>query len=160
MADAGKAVLRTHDLAFLLDSLLPLEPLWETARPRLESLTSYAVVFRSPGDSANRALAKAAIADAQWVRAMIRRTLRPTINGVHFPERVCRCSNVGGDFKSGCRFSTCTRPHPELGLKYPRSLQMRPWPRGAIVDRGEGRSRRARAAVAIERRLDACGHGR
>ena len=76
MADAGMAVPRTHDLAFLLDSLLPLEPRWEAARPRLETLTSYAVVFRYPGDSATRALAKTAVADAQWVRAMIRRTLR------------------------------------------------------------------------------------
>ena len=35
MADAGMVVPRTHDLAALLDALLPLEPLWEAARPRL-----------------------------------------------------------------------------------------------------------------------------
>ena len=38
MADAGMVVPRTHDLAALLDALLPLEPLWEAARPRLEVL--------------------------------------------------------------------------------------------------------------------------
>jgi hypothetical protein len=34
-------------------------------------------VFRYPGDSATRALAKAAIVDARWVRALLRRTLFP-----------------------------------------------------------------------------------
>lgn len=76
LTDSGIAVPRTHDLAALLDVLLPLEPLWESARPRLESLTSYAVVFRYPGDTATRSLAKSAIADARWVRAMIRSALR------------------------------------------------------------------------------------
>lgn len=77
MADAGMVVPRTHDLAALLDALLPLEPLWEAARPRLETLTSYAAVFRYPGDSATRALAKAAIVDVRWVRALLRGTLFP-----------------------------------------------------------------------------------
>ena len=39
MADAGMVVPRTHDLAAPLDALLPLEPLWEAARPRLETLS-------------------------------------------------------------------------------------------------------------------------
>lgn len=72
LAEAGRMVPKTHDLSVLLDSVLPLEPLWEIARPRLETLTSYAVVFRYPGESATRALAKTAIADATWVRSMIR----------------------------------------------------------------------------------------
>jgi HEPN domain-containing protein len=76
IADAGLLIPKTHDLPVLLDAVLPMEPLWESARPRLESLTSYAVVFRYPGDSATRGLAKAAIADARWVRSMIRLTLR------------------------------------------------------------------------------------
>ena len=74
--EAGFEVPRTHDLPVLLDVVLPVEPLWESARPRLETLTSYAVVFRYPGDSATRALAKTAIANARWVRSMIRSAFR------------------------------------------------------------------------------------
>jgi hypothetical protein len=63
-------------LSVLLDAVVPLEPLWEAARPRLETLTSYAVLFRYPGESATRTLAKIAIADARWVRSMMRMSLR------------------------------------------------------------------------------------
>lgn len=76
LAEAGQPIPRTHDRAALLDVVLPLEPLWEVSRPFLETLTSYAVLFRYPGDTATRTLAKTAIADARRVRAMIRATLR------------------------------------------------------------------------------------
>jgi hypothetical protein len=49
---------------------------WIEARSRLETLTSYAVLFRYPGESASRALAKTALVDARWVRSMIRTSLR------------------------------------------------------------------------------------
>lgn len=76
LAEAGRPIPKTHDLSILLDVALPLEPLWEASRPRLETLTSYAVLFRYPGESATRALARTAIADARWVRGMIRSSLR------------------------------------------------------------------------------------
>lgn len=76
LAEAGQPIPRTHDLAALLEEVLPIEPLWEVSRPFLETLTSYAVLFRYPGDTATRTLAKTAIADARRVRAMIRATLR------------------------------------------------------------------------------------
>ena len=76
LAEAGRPVPKTHALSILLDTVLPLEPLWEAARPRLETLTSYAVLFRYPGESASRALAKTALVDARWVRSMIRTSLR------------------------------------------------------------------------------------
>lgn len=76
LAEGGQTVLKTHDLSVLLDAVVGLEPLWEASRPRLETLTSYAVVFRYPGESATRALAKRALADARWVRAMIRQSMR------------------------------------------------------------------------------------
>jgi hypothetical protein len=53
--------------------ILPVEPLWETFRPRLEMITSYAVVFRYPGESATREMAKQAVADANAIRRQIRR---------------------------------------------------------------------------------------
>lgn len=76
LAEAGRPIPKTHDLSILLDAVLPFEPLWEATRPRLETLTSYAVLFRYPGDSANRSLAKTAIADARWARSMFRNSLR------------------------------------------------------------------------------------
>jgi HEPN domain-containing protein len=76
LARAGRPIPKTHDLSVLLDSVGTLEPLWEAARPRVETLTSYAVVFRYPGESATRALAKTAIADARWVRDMMRASMR------------------------------------------------------------------------------------
>lgn len=76
LAEAGRPIPKTHDLSVLLDSAVTLEPLWEAARPRVETLTSYAVLFRYPGESATRALAKTAIADARWVRALVRTSMR------------------------------------------------------------------------------------
>ena len=76
LAEAGRPIPKTHDLSVLLDSVVPIEPLWEAARARVETLTSYAVLFRYPGESATRVLAKTAIADAQWVRSMIRAAMR------------------------------------------------------------------------------------
>jgi HEPN domain-containing protein len=76
LAEAGRQVPKTHDLSVLLDSVVSIEPLWEAARSRVETLTSYAVLFRYPGESATRALAKTAIADARWVRSMMRSAMR------------------------------------------------------------------------------------
>ena len=63
LADADLPIPKTHDLSVLLDAVVALEPLWETARPRLETLTSYAVLFRYPGESATKLLAKTAVDD-------------------------------------------------------------------------------------------------
>lgn len=76
LAEAEKPIPKTHDLSVLLDAVLPLEPLWEACRPRLETLTSYAVLFRYPGESATKTLAKQAIDDATQVRSMIRSAMR------------------------------------------------------------------------------------
>jgi hypothetical protein len=44
---------KTHDLATLLDLLLPVEAAWETLRSDLQTLTVFAVAYRYPGDSAD-----------------------------------------------------------------------------------------------------------
>jgi HEPN domain-containing protein len=72
LVQAGQSVPRTHDLSALLELILPYEPLWESFRPRLETLTSYAVVFRYPGESATREMAKQAVADVKAIRRQIR----------------------------------------------------------------------------------------
>ena len=75
LVEAGKPAPRTHDLPALLDAVLPVEPLWEAFRPQCDTLTSYAVVFRYPGESATRAMAKAALADCRSFRRELRRSL-------------------------------------------------------------------------------------
>jgi len=72
LVEAGVAFPKTHDLEALLDMTLPLEPFWETFRSRLSDLTSFAVAFRYPGESATREMARVAVRDAKHVREHIR----------------------------------------------------------------------------------------
>src|SRR5439155_6980680 len=76
LVQAGLPVPRTHDLAALLDLIVVEEPRWEGFRSRLETLSSYAVVFRYPGESATREMAKQAISDSKVIRRQIRKSLR------------------------------------------------------------------------------------
>jgi HEPN domain-containing protein len=46
--------LRTHDLVILLEQMLPVYPLWEAYRSDMAHLSEYAVIFRYPGESADR----------------------------------------------------------------------------------------------------------
>jgi HEPN domain-containing protein len=71
---------RTHDLPVLLDLLVPSHPLWEPLRPQLEVLTSYAVEFRYPGESATREMAREAVRHARRICDIIRQSLEsPTL---------------------------------------------------------------------------------
>jgi HEPN domain-containing protein len=75
LVQSGMTAPRTHDLPALLDNVLPLQPLWEAFRPQCDTLTSYAVVFRYPGESATRDMAKVALVDCRSFRREIRRSL-------------------------------------------------------------------------------------
>jgi HEPN domain-containing protein len=75
LIEAGVAFPRTHDLEELHDLILPYAPLWEAFRSRVLDLTSYAVAFRYPGESATRDMAKRAVADCRTVRKAIRGSL-------------------------------------------------------------------------------------
>lgn len=63
---------RTHNLSALLDLLLPVEPTWEILRPSLRTLTAFAVDFRYPGEAADKAEAREALALCRTVRDRIR----------------------------------------------------------------------------------------
>ena len=54
LVETGLAFPKTHDLARLLDLILPLEALWEAWRADLNLLSSFAVEFRYPGESATK----------------------------------------------------------------------------------------------------------
>jgi HEPN domain-containing protein len=66
---------RTHDLSALLHLLLPVEPSWESLRPHLRALTTFAVGVRYPGESADKAMAREALALCRDVRRHIRLSL-------------------------------------------------------------------------------------
>ncbi len=66
---------KTHDLPALLDLLLPVEPLWEAWREELGTLSDYAVNFRYPGESADKSMARKAVAICKKFRGEVRRSL-------------------------------------------------------------------------------------
>ena len=59
----------------LLDLLLPRQPLWEAWREELTALSAYAVNFRYPGESADKATAREAVAICKKIRGEVRRSL-------------------------------------------------------------------------------------
>jgi HEPN domain-containing protein len=66
---------KTHDLPTLLDLLLSVEPVWESMRLSLKSLTAYAVEFRYPGVSATQELATQALKDCHQIKEAVRQRL-------------------------------------------------------------------------------------
>ena len=70
--ESGIPVERTHNLVHLLDLILPAEPLWEGMRTSLVVLNNYAVVFRYPGEFADRETARDAIAICKDLREQAR----------------------------------------------------------------------------------------
>ena len=54
LVEAGATFPKTHDLGRILDLIVPLEPLWAAWRPDLNLITSFAVEYRYPGESATK----------------------------------------------------------------------------------------------------------
>jgi HEPN domain-containing protein len=75
LVEEGIAFPKTHDLEALLDMILSKEPLWETLRQSLVDITSYAVAFRYPGESATREMARTALTHAKRLRQEVRQSL-------------------------------------------------------------------------------------
>ena len=75
LVEAKIRFTKTHDLERLLDLILPREPQWEAFRPLLIDLSSFAVAFRYPGESATRELAKTAVKNCKVIRLAIRTSL-------------------------------------------------------------------------------------
>ena len=75
LVEANIRFTKTHNLERLLDLILPREPLWDSFRPMLIDMSSYAVAYRYPGESATRELAKQAVADCKVIRQAIRSSL-------------------------------------------------------------------------------------
>jgi HEPN domain-containing protein len=74
--ESGLSFPKTHDLAVLLNLLLPVEPLWKSYESAVKELTEYAVSFRYPGENATLAEAKRSLKHCRSLRAEMRRSLR------------------------------------------------------------------------------------
>ena len=74
LCEEGERTSKTHDLAVLLGSVLPFEPLWEAHRKGLLYLSEYAVNVRYPGDIA---LMEDALAARRYCR-VFRESVRAT----------------------------------------------------------------------------------
>ncbi|MGJ3248491.1 MAG: HEPN domain-containing protein [Elainellaceae cyanobacterium] len=72
LQEANIAFSKTHDLASLLDLLLPTIPDWASLRPTLDALTVYAVEFRYPGMAATQEIAQDALQDCIRIRQVLR----------------------------------------------------------------------------------------
>ena len=75
LVEANLPSPKIHDLEELLALNLPHEPLWEAFRPMLNDLTSYAVNYRYPGNSATHEMAQTAVANCRLIRQAIRNSL-------------------------------------------------------------------------------------
>ena len=63
---------KTHDLVLLLDLLLAVEPNLQDLRDLLAPMSSQATVFRYPGESSTKEIAKASVRDCRSVRQRLR----------------------------------------------------------------------------------------
>lgn len=72
LQEAAIPIPYTHDLIALLNVLLPVEPAWSTLVSDLRALSVFAVMFRYPGSSADRTLARDALARCRRVRQVVR----------------------------------------------------------------------------------------
>jgi HEPN domain-containing protein len=72
LQEAAISFGRTHNLTGLLDLLLPIDASWELMRADLLQLSNYAVLVRYPGASADKLIAREAVALARAVRARAR----------------------------------------------------------------------------------------
>lgn len=72
LQEAGLAFSKTHNLTFLLDLLLPVEPSYDTFRPKLLALTAFAVAYRYPGASADKDTARVALKFCKEIRQEVR----------------------------------------------------------------------------------------
>ena len=72
---AGVAFPKTHNLVLLLALLQKTEPFWQPWKESLAKLTTYAVTFRYPGESAERTDAAEILKIAKLLRVEIRLSL-------------------------------------------------------------------------------------
>lgn len=66
---------KTHNLIALLEAIIERDPSWELLRPDVEALTGFAVVFRYPGENADKPTARSAVLHCRTIRSKARQML-------------------------------------------------------------------------------------
>ena len=66
---------KTHDLEELLRLVLPVEPRWLALKTAVAALGGFAIVFRYPGPSATRKIARETLKHSRFVRKIVRNGL-------------------------------------------------------------------------------------
>ncbi len=79
LQEAGIVFSKTHNLTFLLDLLLPIEPEWDIFRQKLLGLNAFAVAYRYPGVSADKGTARQALGFCKEIRQTVRLSLGLTL---------------------------------------------------------------------------------
>ena len=74
LVEENIAFSKVHDLVYLLNLLLPIEPGWASLKPHLTPLNTYAVLYRYPGNTADKTEAKDAIKNCREVRRVVRQS--------------------------------------------------------------------------------------
>jgi HEPN domain-containing protein len=77
LQEAGQAFDRTHDLSALLLVIAVINPMWTVLGPASQALSDYAVRFRYPGASADKALARDAVRACEMIRTHLRAYFTP-----------------------------------------------------------------------------------
>lgn len=75
LQEASIAIPYTHDLVVLLNLLLAVEPAWAGLTTDARALNVFAVSYRYPGASADRDIARDALARCARVRQSVRASL-------------------------------------------------------------------------------------
>jgi HEPN domain-containing protein len=75
LCEAGIAFGKIHDLVALLEQVIEIEPMWEMFREDLAYLSDFAIVFRYPGESADKETSRDAQRRCQVFRNEARRAL-------------------------------------------------------------------------------------
>jgi len=76
---SGITFRKSHDLLYLLDRTLTVEPSWKILRDSLFELTTFSVAIRYPGMDATKAQADRAVKHCRIVRKTIRRVLQSSV---------------------------------------------------------------------------------
>jgi HEPN domain-containing protein len=66
---------KTHNLIYLLDLIVAVDPAWDVYRQDVHVLSGFAVQFRYPGDSADKSMASESLAFCRAFRRFARQEL-------------------------------------------------------------------------------------
>jgi len=75
LQESNIAFGKTHDLSLLLDMAVSIEPAWDVLRADLQTLSTFAVAYRYPGDTAGEDDAREAVEKCKNFRQVMRRSL-------------------------------------------------------------------------------------